>query len=57
MLRRDDPAFKKVVDGAIAALYRSGEGQKLFLDEIVNAENSRKRMKTVEHPDRTGARR
>ena len=30
MLRRDDPAFKKVVDGATAALYRSGEGQKLY---------------------------
>src|ERR1700712_2485905 len=30
MLRKDDPAFKKVVDGATAALYRSGEGQKLY---------------------------
>jgi glutamate/aspartate transport system substrate-binding protein len=30
MLRRDDPAFKKVVDGATAALYQSGEGQKLY---------------------------
>jgi glutamate/aspartate transport system substrate-binding protein len=30
MLRRDDPAFKKVVDGATAALYTSGEGQKLY---------------------------
>jgi glutamate/aspartate transport system substrate-binding protein len=25
MLRRDDPAFKKVVDGAMTALYKSGE--------------------------------
>jgi glutamate/aspartate transport system substrate-binding protein len=30
MLRRDDLAFKKVVDGATAALYRSGEGQKIY---------------------------
>jgi glutamate/aspartate transport system substrate-binding protein len=30
MLRRDDLAFKKVVDGATAALYTSGEGLKLY---------------------------
>src|SRR6266403_1257520 len=30
MLRRDDPAFKKMVDGATAAVYQSGEGQKLY---------------------------
>src|SRR5437868_12908647 len=30
MLRKDDPALKKVVDGATAALYTSGEGQKLY---------------------------
>jgi glutamate/aspartate transport system substrate-binding protein len=30
MLRRDDPAFKKVVDGATAKLYTSGEGLKLY---------------------------
>src|SRR6266480_3604720 len=30
MMRKDDPAFKKVVDGATAALYQSGEGQKLY---------------------------
>jgi glutamate/aspartate transport system substrate-binding protein len=30
MLRKDDPAFKKVVDGATAALYTSGEAQKLY---------------------------
>jgi len=30
MLRKDDPAFKKVVDGATAAVYTSGEGQKLY---------------------------
>jgi glutamate/aspartate transport system substrate-binding protein len=30
MLRRDDPTFKKVADGATAALYRSADGQKLY---------------------------
>jgi len=30
MLRKDDVPFKKVVDAATAALYKSGEGQKLY---------------------------
>src|ERR1700731_1734501 len=30
ILRKDDPAFKKVVDRATAALYQSAEGQKLY---------------------------
>jgi glutamate/aspartate transport system substrate-binding protein len=30
MLRKDDPAFKKVVDAATAELYTSGEGQRLY---------------------------
>jgi glutamate/aspartate transport system substrate-binding protein len=30
MLRKDDPDFKKVVDGATAALYQSEEGLKLY---------------------------
>src|SRR5579871_1406767 len=30
MLRKDDPAFKKVVDDATATLYQSEEGQKLY---------------------------
>jgi glutamate/aspartate transport system substrate-binding protein len=30
MLRKDDPAFKKVVDDATAALYQSDEGEKLY---------------------------
>jgi glutamate/aspartate transport system substrate-binding protein len=30
MLRKDDPAFKKVVDGATAALYQSADGQMLY---------------------------
>lgn len=30
MMRRDDPAFKKVVDAATSALYKSADGQKLY---------------------------
>jgi glutamate/aspartate transport system substrate-binding protein len=30
MLRKDDPSFKKLVDGVTAGLYASGEGQKLY---------------------------
>src|SRR6516225_7252488 len=30
MLRRDDPAFKKVVDAATSEVYTSGEAQKLY---------------------------
>jgi glutamate/aspartate transport system substrate-binding protein len=30
MLRKDDPAFKKVVDDATSALYRSAEGERLY---------------------------
>jgi glutamate/aspartate transport system substrate-binding protein len=30
MLRKDDPAFKKLADGATAALYQSADGQKLY---------------------------
>src|SRR6202163_2057099 len=30
MMRKDDPAFKKVVDGATAALYQSPEGVKIY---------------------------
>src|ERR1700760_3756555 len=30
ILRKDDPAFKKVVDAATAAVYTSGEGLKLY---------------------------
>ena len=30
MLRRDDPAFKKVVDGAVAALFKSAEGVAVY---------------------------
>jgi glutamate/aspartate transport system substrate-binding protein len=30
MVRKDDPAFKKVVDDATAALYQGGEGERLY---------------------------
>ena len=30
MLRKDDPAFKKVVNEATATLYQSPEGQRLY---------------------------
>jgi glutamate/aspartate transport system substrate-binding protein len=30
MMRREDPAFKKVVDGAVAALYKSGDINKIY---------------------------
>jgi glutamate/aspartate transport system substrate-binding protein len=30
MMRRDDPVFKKVVDDAMAAVYRSGEIEKIY---------------------------
>ncbi len=30
MLRKDDPAFKKLVDGTIASLVKSGEFAKLY---------------------------
>jgi glutamate/aspartate transport system substrate-binding protein len=30
MLRKDDPAFKKVADGATAALYQSAAGERLY---------------------------
>jgi len=30
MLRKDDPAFKKLVDGTIARLMRTGEFQQLY---------------------------
>ncbi|MGH7345260.1 MAG: amino acid ABC transporter substrate-binding protein, partial [Candidatus Rokuibacteriota bacterium] len=30
MLRRDDPSFKKVVDGAMTSLYKSGDINKIY---------------------------
>lgn len=36
MLRRDDPAFKKLVDGAMAKIYKSGEINKIYDKWFVN---------------------
>jgi glutamate/aspartate transport system substrate-binding protein len=36
MLRRDDPAFKKVVDGAMTKIYKSGEINKIYDKWFVN---------------------
>jgi glutamate/aspartate transport system substrate-binding protein len=30
MMRRDDPAFKKLVDDAVTAIYKSGEINKIY---------------------------
>jgi glutamate/aspartate transport system substrate-binding protein len=30
MMRKDDPAFKKVVDGAVSSVYKSGEINKIY---------------------------
>ena len=64
MLRRDDPAFKKVVDDAMSALYRSGEIQKIyakwFLAPIppngvnLNAPLSASLKRVFEHPTDSG---
>ena len=37
MLRKDDPAFKKVVDGAIAQVMASGEAAKIYNKWFMNA--------------------
>ncbi|MDD2884192.1 MAG: glutamate/aspartate ABC transporter substrate-binding protein [Dechloromonas sp.] len=36
MMRKDDPAFKKVVDGAIAKLQTSGEAEKIYNKWFMN---------------------
>jgi len=36
LLRRDDPAFKKVADDALAAIYRNGEIDKLYAKWFLN---------------------
>src|SRR5271169_6240945 len=65
MLRKDDPAFKKVADDATAALYRSAEGQKLYdkwfmqkippkglnLDVPIGAELKKAFAKPTDSPD------
>ena len=59
MLRRDDPAFKKVVDDAMAAVYRSGEIKKIYAkwfqapippnDINLNVPISAPLQRTIEH--------
>ncbi len=53
MLRRDDPAFKKVVDAATAAVYTSGEGAEA-LRQMVHCEDSAEGSEP-QHADRAGA--
>jgi len=36
MMRRDDPAFKKVVDGALAKAMTSGEAEKIYQKWFMN---------------------
>ncbi len=64
MLRRDDPAFKRVVDNAMIAVYRSGEIKKIydkwFLSPIppkgvnLNVPMSPAFKRVVEHPTDSG---
>ena len=64
MLRRDDPAFKKVVDDALAAIYRSGDINKIyakwFLAPIppngvnLNVPMSAALKRVIEHPTDSG---
>jgi glutamate/aspartate transport system substrate-binding protein len=64
MLRRDDPAFKKVVDDAMSAIYRSGDIQKIYLNWFVapippngvnlNVPMSTSLKRVIEHPTDSG---
>lgn len=59
MIRRDDPAFKQVVDDAMAAVYRSGEIRKIYAkwfqapippnDINLNVPISAPLQRTIEH--------
>ena len=59
MIRRDDPAFKMVVDDAVAAVYRSGEIKKIYArwfqapippnDINLNVPMSAPLQRTIEH--------
>jgi glutamate/aspartate transport system substrate-binding protein len=65
MMRKDDPAFKKVVDAATAALYQSADGPKLYykwfmqkippkglnLNTLVGAELKHEFSKPSDSPD------
>jgi glutamate/aspartate transport system substrate-binding protein len=64
MLRRDDPAFKKVVDDAMSAVYRSGDIQKIYAkwflapippnDVNLNVPTSASLKRVFEHPTDSG---
>jgi len=64
MLRKDDPAFKKVVDGAMTRIYKSGDingiYEKWFLKPVppkginLNVPMSAQFKKVVEHPTDSG---
>jgi glutamate/aspartate transport system substrate-binding protein len=64
MLRRDDPAFKKVVDDAMSAVYRSGDIQKIYAkwflapippnDVNLNVPISASLERVFEHPTDSG---
>ena len=45
MMRKDDPEFKKVVDDAMAKLYKSGEIDE-DLQQVVHERRSRRRAST-----------
>ena len=59
MIRRDDPAFKKVIDDAVAAVYRSGEIKRMYAkwfqapippnDVNLNVPISAPLQRTIEH--------
>jgi glutamate/aspartate transport system substrate-binding protein len=64
LLRRDDPAFKKVVDDAMSAIYRNGEINQIyakwFLNPIppngvnLNVPMSASLKRAIEHPTDSG---
>jgi glutamate/aspartate transport system substrate-binding protein len=64
LLRRDDPAFKKVADDALAAIYRNGDIDKIyakwFLNPIppngisLNVPISAALKRVIEHPTDSG---
>jgi glutamate/aspartate transport system substrate-binding protein len=64
MLRRNDPAFKKVVDDAMSAIYRSGDIHKIYAkwflvpvppnDVNLNVPMSASLKRVIEHPTDSG---
>jgi glutamate/aspartate transport system substrate-binding protein len=64
LLRRDDPAFKKVADDAMSAIYRNGEINKIYAkwflnpippnDVSLNVPMSASLKRVIEHPTDSG---